>query len=348
MCENTRKKTVYFSVLLVFLWIGVKYLLPLCLPFFLGAGLAIAAEPGTDVLNRRLKIPRGIAGAICVSIVFLLGTTLLILLLAFLGRQAQRLGAVLPQMEQSIQAGYATLRQWMLSLSARLPGSTGSIATDAVHSLFSDGASILSKSLVKLAEMAGSLLSGFSSGLVGLFTGIISGYMLSPRLSKLRQWLQQKTAPLHNSQLLPAAKQMRKALGGWLLAEVKLAGIAFVFLCGGFFLLRIENAVIWAGLTTLVDAFPILGVGTVLVPWGIVCLLQGNTARGIGILALYGAIWLTRSILEPKLIGKELGLDPLVTLFAIYAGWKLLGLTGLLLAPLLALAVIQLSKQLQR
>ena len=76
MRENTRKIATQLCISAAFLWIGVKYLLPLCLPFLLGAGLAIAAEPGTDVLHRRLKLSRSIAGAISVSVVFLLGGAL--------------------------------------------------------------------------------------------------------------------------------------------------------------------------------------------------------------------------------------------------------------------------------
>jgi predicted PurR-regulated permease PerM len=103
-----------------------------------------------------------------------------------------------------------------------------------------------------------------------------------------------------------------------------------------------------AALITLVDAFPVLGVGTVLVPWSILRFVQNDYVLGIGLLALYAAIWLVRSVLEPRLLGKELGLDPLVTLIAIYAGFRLWGLGGMLLTPILAMAVTQIVKQMER
>ena len=109
----------------------------------------------------------------------------------------------------------------------------------------------------------------------------------------------------------------------------------------GFLLLRIPYGLLWAVLVALVDAFPVLGTGTVLVPWSLVCFLQGDSARGIGLLGIYGAATLIRSALEPKLVGKHLGLDPLVTLIALYTGYKLWGLMGMLLAPLLAVAATQ-------
>ena len=107
-------------------------------------------------------------------------------------------------------------------------------------------------------------------------------------------------------------------------------------------LLRIPYGLLWAVLTALVDAFPILGTGAVLVPWSLVSLAQGNVAQGIGIAGIYAVVAVTRSVLEPRLVGRQLGLDPLITLFALYAGYRLWGLAGMLLAPMAAAMAAQL------
>ena len=78
-----------------------------------------------------------------------------------------------------------------------------------------------------------------------------------------------------------------------------------------------------------------------LLPWSLYLFLQSDTARAIGIAGIYAIITLSRSALEPKLLGRHLGLDPLVTLMVIYAGYKLWGISGMFLAPLLAVAAIQ-------
>ena len=93
---------------------------------------------------------------------------------------------------------------------------------------------------------------------------------------------------------------------------------------------------------SLIDSLPVLGTGAVLLPWALICLLQQETARAIGLVGIYVVISITRSVLEPKFLGRQLGLDPLVTLFALYAGYKLWGIGGMLLAPLLAVTAIQL------
>jgi predicted PurR-regulated permease PerM len=110
----------------------------------------------------------------------------------------------------------------------------------------------------------------------------------------------------------------------------------------GFFVMKLPNALLWAMLVTTVDILPILGVGTVLVPWSLVSYLQGSPAKAVTLLCIFLVVWLVRSMLEPKLIGRELGLDPLVTLLCIYGGFRLWGIIGMLLAPLAAICVVQL------
>ena len=125
-------------------------------------------------------------------------------------------------------------------------------------------------------------------------------------------------------------------------------GVTFAILCFGFLLLQISHPILWAAATCLVDILPVLGTGTVLIPWSIVCFLQGDSIRGIGLVAIYVVISLLRSVLEPRLVGKQLGLDPLVTLLAIYAGYQLWGLAGMLLAPILAVVAAQIVLQTQK
>ena len=101
--------------------------------------------------------------------------------------------------------------------------------------------------------------------------------------------------------------------------------LTFFLLTIGFFILRVEFPLLLGALIALVDALPMLGTGTVLVPWGLLVMLQGQTALGLGLIALYGVTSLTRSILEPRMVGRQLGLNPLLTLVALYMGYRLWG-----------------------
>ena len=103
-------------------------------------------------------------------------------------------------------------------------------------------------------------------------------------------------------------------------------------------LLGVRNGLFWAVLVALVDAVPVLGTGTVLVPWALVELLQGQTLRGVGLLAVYGVALVSRTVLEPRLVGRHLGLDPLLTLVFLYVGYRFWGILGMIFAPMIAAA----------
>ena len=105
----------------------------------------------------------------------------------------------------------------------------------------------------------------------------------------------------------------------------------------GLLILGVEYAFLLALLVAIADLLPVIGVGTVMVPWSVILLLGRNFYLGFGILILYLAIELMRQITEPKLVGKSLGLHPLLMLFSTYAGFYLFGLLGMILAPILTL-----------
>lgn len=339
---------VFFLALsLAAAWFFMGYLLPIGLPFLLGMILALAAEPAIHLLGGRLKLPRGGASAIAVSTVCLLSATVLTFLLALIVRQSQQLVGVLPQLAQTVTQTMEQLQAWLTDLTVRLPGSLQPLVTGLTEGFFSSGSSLLEQTAMQIPKLATGLLGTLSKGMLGLITGIISAYMISGRMPEWKQRWQTHQPEHWQEKWLPMLRGLKKALVGWILAELKLAVVAFGIMLLGFGILGIKNSLGLAAVITVVDAFPILGVGTVLVPWALICLLRQEMARGIGLLAIYAVVWLIRSILEPKLVGKGLGLDPLVTLVAIYAGWKLWGILGMLLAPILALTATQILKQLE-
>ena len=325
--------------------IFLKYWFPIVLPFFLGSLLALGAEPMVRLLHQNRKLPRWAASFAGVTVFFLLMLTALALVVSVLVRQLSQLSGLVAQLTDAVGRGLQALETWLLELSTRLPDSLENAATIGVQRLFSDSSNLLDQAVSRVPQVATGLLSALSQGAFVTFTAILSAYMISARLPKLRQFIQEKLPQFQPDRIRNSVKGLRHAMLGWLSAQGKLMGLTFLLLCGGFFLLKTGNVLLFAALVTLVDAFPILGTGTVLIPWSIVCLLQGDTARGIGLLAVYAVVWLVRSILEPRLVGKELGLDPLVTLFSVYAGLRLLGIGGMVIAPFAAMVATQLIRQ---
>lgn len=323
-------------------WLTVRFLLPLFLPFLLGLLLALAAEPLVGLLSRR-GVPRAVSAGIGVTMAFCFLGILLLLLGALVVRELAVVAGVLPDLEQAAQSGISLLQSWLLELAARTPKSIQPLLRENVSEFFSDGTALLEQAGRFVLGLAGGILSHVPDSALTLGTGVISAFLISAKLPKIRAWVD-KTLPRERlKKLLAGIKRLRAVVGGWLMAQIKLIGVSFSILAAGFLLLRISNALVWAAVVALVDALPVLGTGTVLIPWAAVCFSQGDGPRAVGLVGLYGTISLTRSMLEPRLLGRHLGLDPLVTLMAIYAGYKLWGFPGMLLAPMLTVLALQLA-----
>lgn len=333
-----------FSLLTVFftVWLALRCLFPLFSPFLLGTVLALTAEPMVHFLSRRLRLPRPVSAGIGVSMAFCFLALVLLLLGAFAVRELRSLAGVLPDLEQTAKSGIHMMRSWVLDLSSHAPPGIRPIVRESVDTLFTDGTALVSKGTGLLLGYAGNLLGHIPDSALGLGTGVISAFLISAKLPRMKRWLLRRIPKERLRALLAAGKRMKQALGGFLTAQLKLMGMTAAFLLLGFLLLRIPNAPLYALGVSLVDAFPVLGTGTVLLPWSLLCFLRKDTARAIGLLGIYATVTLTRSILEPKLVGRHLGMDPLATLIALYAGYKLWGLAGMFLAPMLAVTALQL------
>lgn len=332
------------SMLTVFLavWLASRFLLPLLSPFLLGTLLALAAEPMVRFLSGKLHVPRGISAGIGVGMAFCFLALVFLLLCAFLVRELGNLTGMLPYLEDTARSGLSLLQVWLLDLTTHTPKSIQPLLQENVTNLFSDGAALVNKGLHFLLGFVGNLLSHIPDSALSLGTAVISGFMISAKLPKIKKWLLLRIPREKLRPIWETAKGIKTALLGWLFAQFKLMAMTMMILMLGFTILRIPYAPLWAAGIALVDALPVLGTGTILLPWALICFLQQDGARAAGLLGTYVAAALIRSALEPRLLGRHLGLDPLVTLMALYAGYKLWGIGGMILAPMLTVAAIQI------
>lgn len=339
MSEFFWKKLLLLAASALAVWLAGKYLLPAALPFLLGAGVALLAEPAVKVIARRWNRT---AGAV-------LGVTLTLSVIAvimlFLGavavQQVGRLAKGVPELTDSVRESLAVLQQWVSGLTKKAPHQLQPILDRTVTGLFSDGTVLIDQVTQRLPGAVTTAIGRVGNGLLGVGTGLLAAFLISLRLPGLKAWL---SACYAWQRIRPACIRVRTALLGWLKAQLKLCAVTWGIVSVGFLLLKIRSGILWAAAVALVDAVPILGTGTVLVPWAVVSLLQGESLRAIGLLCTYGAAMMTRTVLEPKLVGSNLGMDPLSTLVALYAGYRFWGFPGLLLTPILASAAKSLLR----
>ncbi len=341
---NGVKKALSIAALLLGVWIFVAFFLPILFPFLLGGSLALASEPLVGWLCRRLKLGRCAAAGLGVTAAFCLISAFLVTLLALVVRELAVLVSMLSGLEDAASGGIRVLSAWATGLVSRLPLGIRNILTPGITDFFSGSSQLLEQLLNYLLGLTGGVLRQVPDGALVAGTAIISSYMISAKLPRIRDWLRQRISQERVQKLLQALSRVKATLLGWLKAQLKLMGLTWIILTLGLVVLRVTHAPLWAGLISLVDAFPILGTGTVMLPWALVSFLQGQKVRAVGLLGVYAVIALTRSVMEPKLLGNHLGLDSLATLASLYAGYRLWGLGGMLLAPVLTVALVQIIR----
>lgn len=318
---------------IVGIWLTVKLFLPVGLPFLLGFGLSALAESPVRALKERVGIPRRLAAFLVVLLLSAAVFGILFLLGKLLLSQAQELATKLPSLLASLETPLAKLHGGLLKLAAKLPQSVAPAAAEWIDRLFAGGSVLAGTASEWLLGFAGNVISLVPDIVLFLLTMILSAYFFCAERVPLLQAARRVLPESWRKKLFAVKDRLRSALGGYCKAQGYLLLVTLAIVAVGLLLLRRHNALLIALLIAFVDALPVFGAGTVLIPWGILSLLRGQTGVGIGLLLLYAAASLTRTCLEPRFLGRQIGLHPLLTLVSLYAGFRLFGVVGMILVP---------------
>ena len=308
--------------------VAVKYLLPVLLPFLISYTIASLTTAPAIALGKKIRAPRNKLR------LFISLFALLILSLAIFGI-GKYAALTLWQIASSLLEGdklsglIENVFKSLESLPGReLPIDLEAELTDTIRGLLTS----LASSLATLLGSAVSLLPKIFLFLVATFISLVYFALDLEELNKkIRSIL-----PTEWQSALSAVKGRLLSVGvRYVCSYFLIMLITFSVMLTGFLLMRVSHPMLIALLIAFFDLFPIIGVGTVVIPWAVVELILGNTARGIGLLVLFVANELIRQLAEPKILGKSLNIHPLITLVLIYTAISLFGFVGLLLIPIL-------------
>lgn len=326
-------------------WLLGRWLLPFALAF---ATAAMLQRP-IRWLTGKTRAPRGfLSGLLVVLLVLLvagaaglLGWWLWRTVVGFFGDEQ-----AVAQLAAVITDTAAMLRDRLTAWSARLSPETQAALQAAFGSLFAGDGGLIGE---WLSGAAGGILH-FAAGrlpglLFGFFIWLMASVFLTVDYRRVTAFIMRQIPP-HRKAL---AADVRTLFGGTVVQMLRAYGALMLLTFGellvGLWLLRVEGAPVLAALIAVVDILPVLGVGTVLLPWAAVAMLSGNLPFGVWLIVLYLVITLVRNVAEPHLVGERVGLPPLVTLLCLYVGWKAAGVAGILLAPPVVTVLAQLQKR---
>ncbi|MDD3192248.1 MAG: AI-2E family transporter [Oscillospiraceae bacterium] len=331
----------FWTVVLLLSYFGVKLLFYLFWPFLAGLFLAFLLHPAVNWISRFSCAKKSFwSVAVLLLLYLIIGISLWLLCgLAFTG--IQNLVDFLPRF-------YADqIEPFLLRLFDQISVPNARAGSSA--KIFGEWLPQIQKTLLEYSGKALSAISGWITKAPTAFTAflfaVFSSFMISMQYQNITLWIQRNTPrPVHRALL-----DLKEFIFSTLLQLLKAYGVLFLItfseLSLGLWLLKVPNFWSMALLVAVADALPIVGPGIILVPWAAACCADGQYFQGIGLLALFGVVALIRTIIEPRIIGRQFGLHPLVTITAMYAGAQLWGLWGFLLAPVAILYLLHLKEK---
>jgi sporulation integral membrane protein YtvI len=328
------------AVLLVFLIVILPRIFGVMLPFLLGILFAWAVNPLVRAITRSTKIPRKpIALLIIIVIMAGIGTILVL--------------AVYTAVEDFItltsnwQTYWANMKESLNIIAGRfniLPERVDQGLNNLLDTIFS----MMEDRISGFAEQGTTRASGLVSGVSGVFITIIafilSAYFFTVDFTRFHIGASQKLGRGLLYNLNSVGESLSSSMGGYIKQQLFLSLLAFGMMVIGFALLKQKYMLVIAVFITIVDFIPALGTGTVLIPWGIVCILAGRFPKGIGLLALWVVIRGVRILIKSKLPKTKSALTVFQVIIFIYAGIKIGGIAGALWCPLLVMALVQIYR----
>lgn len=371
--ERKRKaiiNTVYYGMLILGAALAIRFGLGLFLPIILAFIFAALLQRPKNYLVKKTFLKKGSAAVLCVFF----GVSLVALLISLVGvRVAGEIKGFIDYIIirlQDIDSLVTAIETAVYSFITRLPDFLEGTLKESTEALFTGIREYLAGQTAEVPEQIGSLGSLFNlswitkplsgvvstaskvpSFLIAFLVCVITTCFMTADYDVITDFINAQLSEKRREDFKRAKALLKSSLGKMGKAYLLIMLVTFSEMLIGLSILKLlgifnsSYIVIISVATAVVDIIPVLGTGTVLIPWAIVCLIMGNYPMAIGLGILYGVITVIRQVVEPKLVAGQLGLPPFVTISAIYIGLKTMGVLGMFIAPVMIIMVKLLNDE---
>lgn len=344
MTQGDKQKFIvdaaYFALVAAIAVLTLKYFIWWLLPLVLGFGIAFALTPIVNAVYRLSTATRRFCAVIVLLCAYATLFALVWLGLAQLVVSLRDVFTRLPTLYSDVIS--PAVMSWNSSILAVLERFLPQLGVQfaAFTQVLGDQLSLyVTDSSAKLIEGVTAFIKGIPAMMLTFLFTVLSSFFISMDYNNVVSFLARLVPRRHRKTLFALKDFLVTSIFGYGKAYLLLLGFTFAQAWAGLWLLRVPSSG-WLALgIALADLLPAVGTGLVLLPWAGLSLLQGNRFLCIGLLAVYGVITIVRNIIEPKIVGDQIGLPPLVTITAMFFGLKLFGVLGMFIMPIMALVL---------
>ena len=333
------KRILYVALLIAGLILSFK-LAVFYMPFLIAFIISLLIEPIIKFFMRKLKFTRRTSSIIIFIIVAIAIIGLLVLGIVSLISEASNLLQDLNKYVDKFYGIYQNLTEKIDLNKLHLPEEIMPVFNNSTEGLLNTVTVWIRNALTGLLNIITSIPT------VGIYFAvtILSLYFICVDKIYIIDQIEHHVPKRWLSKVGRHIKELIQTLGGYLKAEATLILVSFVISLIGLYIFKIvgfniEFPLLMALFIGFVDALPILGSGTVMIPWAIISGLNGDLQLGIAIIMLFAIMSITRQFLEPRLVSKHIGTHPIFTLIAMYTGFKFIGILGLIIGPIIFIVI---------
>ena len=322
---------LYYGLMVLIVFVLLKYALPLLAPFVIGFVIAYLLKRPIRFVSVKLKLV-----AIIMVLVFYCTIGLLLVLLSIkaftaAGDFLQRVPSFYTwRVEPMLMNIFDGIEQSVLSMDESLVASLEDLWSNFVNSLGQIVSTLSGSAITVLSGLAGSLPGLF----VKLLLMIISTFFIAVDYDRIASFFVRQLS--ENAQTI--FWEIKEYVTGTLFVCIRsyaiIMSITFVELSIGLSIIGVDNAIVIALLIAIFDILPVLGTGGIMIPWAVITAIQGDYSMAIALFAVYIVVTIIRNIIEPKIVGSQLGLHPVATLASLFVGAQLFGAVGLFGFPI--------------
>ena len=359
---------MYVGMILGLLYLVLKYAFWLLFPFILAFFAAAVLQKPVNFLAKKTPLKKGVWSGVLVLLIAAVLVVLVILTGARIVSEAQDLVKWIGERLATLPDLIETIHDKLLTVAQKLPTGLAKSASDSINELFRGASSTASETAesealldsTQGASLLGGLfskinLSTLSKPVSGVWNtakqipsiaaatliSIIAACFMTAGYDDIVIFIKRQLSEQKRHALSAAKEIFFSSILKLLKSYLIIICITFAEMFLGLSLLKLIGVYTSGYVATvaivvaLIDIFPVLGTGTVLIPWAIISFITGNVGMGIGLVVLYAVITVIRQIVEPKLVASNLGLPPIVTIMCMYIGLQLFSVLGIFIMPLL-------------
>ncbi len=329
-------------------WVGLP-LASLLSPFLFALVLAWLLNPAVRWLQRKTNISRKAVSMVLVILVFAVIGGVLFGLGWMAVDQVRSLfnnrQSVLDDFLNGLLGVVNSVQRWIAGLNGVVPDEVITTGEDLINTIVGWVQGLdLSGWFAQMAGQAPSMVTNVSGFAVALVVFMMGSYFITGDYPRLRFELTDRVPMVARDFCRSVKDIFMSAFGGYVKSQLILSAGVFIILSIGFFLMGQPYGLLLAFGLAVLDFIPIIGAGTVMVPWAVIDMVLAQYGEAAALMAVWGVIVLFRRFAEPKILGDQTGLSPILSLVGIYVGMKLGGVLGMVVGPLLLLVCINLAK----